>query len=661
MLRRTLNLGILAHVDAGKTTLTERLLYAAGVIDEIGSVDDGTTQTDFLALERQRGITIKSAVASFVIDDIAVNLIDTPGHPDFIAEVERALSVLDGAVLVISAVEGVQAQTTLLMRALQRLHVPTLIFVNKIDRPGADCDRVLRAITERVAPTAIALGSTRDLGTRAADFTLSGTTDAAFVARLAAVLAERNDALLAAYIDDEMSIPYHRLRQELAAQTKRALVHPVFFGSAITGAGVDALIAGIAELLPAVEGDASGRLSGTIFKVERGAAGEKIAWIRMFSGTLRTRDRLRLRGDHDVKVTAIKVYEHGRAVRGPSVSAGHIAQVWGLDDVRIGDALGLPRTTAEHGLFAPPTLESVVVPRRPGDKSVLHAALMQLAEQDPFIQLRQDDLRQELFVSLFGEVQKEVIQETLATDFGVEVEFRETTPICIERPIGSGAAIEMLGAASNPFLATIGLRIDPAPINSGVSFRLQVEVGSIPLFIYKAVEHFSRAIEEMVRQTLRQGLRGWQTTDCTVTVTDSGYTSPASTAGDFRKLTPLVLMSALQQAGTQVCEPIYRFHLDGPADSLQPTLRALAQLRADPHPPAIAGSSFALDGEIAAARMHVLQRQLRALTHGEGVLEFAFDGYRPVSGAIPYRPRSDNNPLNREEYLLHLARRFTGR
>src|SRR5215470_16215782 len=141
-----LNLGILAHVDAGKTTLTERLLYAAEVIDEVGRVDEGTTQTDSLTLERQRGITIKSAVVSFVVDDVAVNLIDTPGHPDFIAEVERVLGVLDGAVLVVSAVEGVQPQTRVLMRALRRLHIPTLIFVNKTDREGADVDRVLRAV-----------------------------------------------------------------------------------------------------------------------------------------------------------------------------------------------------------------------------------------------------------------------------------------------------------------------------------------------------------------------------------------------------------------------------------------------------------------------------------------------------------------------------------
>src|SRR5471032_2813280 len=182
---RTLNLGILAHVDAGKTSLTERLLYAAGVIDEIGRVADGSTQTDSLALERQRGITIEAAVVSFVVDGVTVNLIDTPGHPDFIAEVERVLSVLDGAVLVVSAVEGVQAQTRVLMRTLQRLHIPTLLFVNKIDRAGADPERVVHAIAEKLTPAIVAMGSARGQGTRRAEVTSYGATDGAFVARLA--------------------------------------------------------------------------------------------------------------------------------------------------------------------------------------------------------------------------------------------------------------------------------------------------------------------------------------------------------------------------------------------------------------------------------------------------------------------------------------------
>ena len=172
----------MAHVDAGKTSLTERLLFTAGVIDEMGSVDEGSTQTDSLALERQRGITIKSAVVSFVIDDVTVNLIDTPGHPDFIAEVERVLSVLDGAVLVISAVEGVQAQTRVLMRALQRLHIPTLMFINKIDRAGAHDERVLQSIAEKLTPAIIPMGSTSGLGTRSALYAPYGAADADFTA-----------------------------------------------------------------------------------------------------------------------------------------------------------------------------------------------------------------------------------------------------------------------------------------------------------------------------------------------------------------------------------------------------------------------------------------------------------------------------------------------
>src|SRR5450432_1163680 len=187
---RTLNLGILAHVDAGKTSLTERLLYAAGVIDRIGSVDDGNTQTDSLALERQRGITIKSAVVSFVVNDVTINLIDTPGHPDFIAEVERVLSVLDGAVLVISAVEGVQAQTRVLMRTLQRLGIPVLMFVNKVDRAGADGERVLRSITAKLIPAIVSMGSVRGLGTRGADYVPYDAGDAGFTAALADVLAD---------------------------------------------------------------------------------------------------------------------------------------------------------------------------------------------------------------------------------------------------------------------------------------------------------------------------------------------------------------------------------------------------------------------------------------------------------------------------------------
>jgi ribosomal protection tetracycline resistance protein len=643
---RTLNLGILAHVDAGKTSLTERLLYAAGVIDEIGSVDDGSTQTDSLGLEQQRGITIKSAVVSFVLGDVTVNLIDTPGHPDFIAEVERVLSVLDGAVLVISAVEGVQPQTRVLMRALGRLRIPTLIFVNKIDRTGADCRRVLKEISERLTLATVAMTSVDGEGTGGAS--VRANEDADFTARLVDVLADRDDALLAAYVDDEAPLSSRRLRDALAAQTKQALVHPVFFGSAITGAGVDALTVGLVELLPTDAGDAAGPVSGNVFKIERGAGGEKIAYVRMVSGTVQTRDRLSFGRDQEEKVTAVSVFDHGGAVQRPSVSAGEIGKLWGLREIRIGDTIGELQTGTVRHEFPPPTLESVVAPLAAEDGHRLSVALAQLAEQDPLIDVRQDDTRREISVSLYGEVQKEVIQATLADDYSLAVTFRETTPIYVERPIGTGEAVELLHAESNPFLATIGLRIAPAPVRSGMEFRTDVDAQSAPLYVFKRLENFTEAMGDYVREALQGGVFGWQVTDCVVTLTRCEYSipdgppsrrGPPSTAADFRKLTPLVLGQALERAGTVVCEPVARVSLEIPTETIGAVFPALARLGAAVKPPSPHGELATVEAVLPAERVDHLQRQLPGLTGGEGVLESDFAGYQPVVGDPPTRRR----------------------
>jgi ribosomal protection tetracycline resistance protein len=536
--------------------------------------------------------------------------------------------------------------------------------VNKIDRVGAQYERLLGGISEKLTAGIIPMGSVSALGTGDADVALYNAADQGFRTRLAELLAEHDDALLAAYVDDEATIPHGLLRSELAAQTGRALVHPVFFGSAITGAGVDNLMTGIRELLPARDGDVDAPVSGTVFKVERGPVGEKIAYVRMFSGSVRTRDRLRFGRDNEGKVTAISVFDTGSAVRRAAVDAGQIGKLWGLGDVQIGDAIGVPRTTSQH-YFAPPTLETVVVPCRRADKGRLHLALAQLAEQDPLINLRQDGIRQEVSVSLYGEVQKEVIQATLANDFGIDVTFRESTTICIERPIGTGADWEANTKGrtdENPFLATVGLRVDPAPVDTDVTFRLEVELGSMPYAFFKAVE-------ETVTETLSQGLYGWQVTDCVVTMTHSGYwprqsrphavfdKAISSTAGDFRNLTPLVLLSALKQARTRVYEPMHRYQIEIPADTLGPVMPVLARLRAVPEAPVMRASVCTLEGEIPAARVYELQQHLPALTRGEGVLESAFERYQPVTGTIPTRPRTDHNPLNRKEYLLHVVRR----
>jgi ribosomal protection tetracycline resistance protein len=651
---RTLNLGILAHVDAGKTTLSERLLFTAGAIDHVGSVDAGTTQTDSLDLERERGITIRSAVASFFVDDLAVNLVDTPGHPDFIAEVERVLGVLDGAVLVVSAVEGVQPQTPLLFRALQRLRVPTLIFVNKVDRTGADPEAVVIAMRRRLAAGVIPI----DLGPG------DGRT------ALVEALAEHDEGILDAYVRDEASLSAQLLRQAIAVQTRQALVHPVFFGSAARGIGIDELLAGIQDLLVGEHADPEAPVSGRVFKIERTASGERVAYVRLFAGTLRPRQKVRVGGGEESKPTQVRVFAPAGAPRRYAVAAGEMATVRGLGAVRVGDAIGEPPPgEGAVARFPRPALEALVFAVKPDQQGSMRAALNQLAEQDPLIDVRQND-RQEIAVSLYGEVQKEVIQATLERDYGIAAEFRDTITVCIERPARIGEAEEVIHAetktnitgrsspfSTNPFRATLALRIEPAEVGSGVAFHAEVEPRLVPLYLYKTPEVFIGQMDGYVREALAEGLAGWQVTDCVVTMTDCGYASPVTSAADFRRLTQLVLMTALQRAGTWVCEPLAELSVETPATTAQGVLAALGRLGGRVTGQYSANGLTRASAVLPVARVRALQHQLPGLSMGEGILESRPGGYQPIGDNPPTRPRSSPSPLDRDAWLATLAKR----
>jgi ribosomal protection tetracycline resistance protein len=438
----------------------------------------------------------------------------------------------------------------------------------------------------------------------------------------------------------------------------------VYFGAALSGVGVDELLHAIPTVLGSVDADTSGPASGAVFKIERGASGEKVAFVRMISGTVRTRDRLQLGGDQPSieTVTAIDVFDRGTTERRSDMRAGEIAKVHGLSSARIGDTFGPNAHTIGH-VFAPPTLETAIVPRIPSQKRAVFDALVALAEQDPLINLRQDDTRQELFLSLYGEVQKEIVAQTLQDEHGLDIEFRPTTPVCVARPNGSGAAIELLRrgrSPHHPFLATVGLAISPLPPGTGVTFELDVSVKSIPIHVFDTVDAFRQLMHRTVQDTLRQGIHGWEVTDCRVVMTDCGYQAPprrwpGTTLSDYRLLTPLVLMAALQQAGTTVLEPVLDFRLEIPARDLGAIMSVLDDLDARPGVPDTRGSTCVLDGVIRVARVHHLQSRLPDLTSGEGVLESAFAGYRPIDGPPPSRPRTDRNPLDRTDYLRRVA------
>ncbi|WP_419706332.1 GTP-binding protein [Promicromonospora sp. NFX87] len=600
-----LNLGIVAHVDAGKTSLTERLLHHAGVIDRPGSVDRGDTTTDSLALERERGITIRASVASFPAGDVTVNVLDTPGHPDFIAEVDRSLAVLDGVVLVLSAVEGVQAQTLVLMRALQRLRLPVIVFVNKIDRRGARPEAVTDAVARRLSPDVLPVQRVEAAGTPSARV---------------------------------VPLPDDGLRAWLAGESRRGAAHPVLFGSAVTGAGVPELAAALGSYLPAADpGENADARSGVVFAIDR-EGGRKRAFVRMRSGALRVRDKIDLGHGRAERVTGLSVAHRGSLEPRDTAAAGQIAVVHGLSTARVGDVVGRALPGDERASQFPPPSYETVVGVVPGERGRLYAALTELAEQDPLIRVRRRG--EEITVSLYGEVQREVLAAVLQREYAVDARFGEVRTARQERIVGTGHALEVKKQDGNEFLATIGLRVEPVPPGSGVTFELECERGSMP-------PAFFDAVEDTVRRELARGSLRWPIPDARVVMTHSGYAprqshmhqkfnkAMSSTGADFRGLTPRVLAAAVRRAGTVVCEPVHRFVIEMPDDVVGAVTSLVGRLGGVPTESGAAGVGIAVvRGEIPAGSVSALQRELPGLTHGEGVCQTVHDRFEPVREVV---------------------------
>ena len=585
---RTLNLGILAHVDAGKTSLTERLLYAAGVIDEIGSVDDGSTQTDTLALERQRGITIKSAVVSFVIDDVTVNLIDTPGHPDFIAEVERVLSVLDGAVLVISAVEGVQAQTRVLMRTLRRLRIPTLIFVNKIDRRGARHGRrAARASPSRLTPAVVPMGSAaaprhprRPSSRRTAPATRlrrHGSPTS---------LAERDDALLAAYVERRARGPVPR--GSAASSPRRPGARWCIRCSS-------------ARRSPARRGRADGRHRRAAAR-RRGRRRRPGLRHRVQGRARPGRREDRLRPDvlgHRAdarpaavrrratrrKVTAISVFDRRRGRASARRSRpGRSAKLWGLGDVRIGDAIGEPRDRSER-----PTTSrrrrwrrsSCPAGRRGGRAARRARPARRAGPADQPAAGRRRGRRSRCRST--ARCRRRSSRRRWPTTSASTSTFRETTTICIERPRRHrrGRRDHRRGRRTRswPRSGCGSSRRRSAPASRS---GCEVELGSMPLAFFKAVEetvrgdaapgpprlagHRLRGHDDALRLLRRGRATPTATFDKSMSSTGAGLPQPDAAGADGRAA----------PGRHPVYEPMHRFRLEIPADTLGAVLPVLA-------------------------------------------------------------------------------------
>ena len=546
---KIINIGILAHVDAGKTTLTESLLYTSGAILELGSVDKGTTRTDTMFLERQRGITIQAAVTSFNWNDYKINIVDTPGHTDFITEVYRSLSVLDGAILVISAKDGVQAQTRILFHALQKMNIPTIIFINKIDQYGINLNNIYQNIKEKLSNDIIVMQNV----TLTPEISIKNIID---LDEWDPVIS-KNDKLLKKYIAGE-KLTIQELTQEEYRCVKKGSLFPIYHGSAKNNIGTQQLIEAISNLFCPEMNKNYSELCGRVFKIEYTDHKQRLVYLRLYSGTLHLRDTIILPEKKKVKLTEIYIPSNGEMIQTEIVCSGDIFIIPN-NTLRLNDIIGnekiLPCNVWNDKPV--PMLRTRIEPIKIEEREKLLDALTEIADTDPLLRYCVDTITHEIVISFLGTVQLEVICSLLIEKYHINIRIEDPTVIYLEKPLQKADYTIHIEVPPNPFWASIGLSITPLPIGSGIQYESKVSLGYLN-------QSFQNAVREGINYGLEQGLYGWEVTDCKICFEYGVYYSPVSTPSDFRFLAPIVLEQTLKKAGTQLLEPYLSFILFTP-------------------------------------------------------------------------------------------------
>lgn len=546
---KIINIGILAHVDAGKTTLTESLLYTSGAILELGSVDKGTTRTDTMFLERQRGITIQAAVTSFNWNDYKINIVDTPGHTDFITEVYRSLSVLDGAILVISAKDGVQAQTRILFHALQKMNIPTIIFINKIDQYGINLNNIYQNIKEKLSNDIIVMQNV----TLTPEISIKSIID---LDDWDPVIS-KNDKLLEKYIAGE-KLTIQELTYEEYRCVKKGSLFPIYHGSARNNIGTQQLIEAISNLFCSEMNENDSELCGRVFKIEYTDHKQRLVYLRLYSGTLHLRDTIILPEKKKVKLTEIYIPSNGEMIQTKTVCSGDIFIIPN-NTLRLNDIIGneklLPCNVWNDKTV--PILRTRIEPIKIEEREKLLDALTEIADTDPLLRYYVDTITHEIIISFLGTVQLEVICSLLIEKYHINIRIEDPTVIYLEKPLQKADYTIHIEVPPNPFWASIGLSITPLPIGSGIQYESKVSLGYLN-------QSFQNAVREGINYGLEQGLYGWKVTDCKICFEYGVYYSPVSTPSDFRFLAPIVLEQTLKKAGTQLLEPYLSFILFTP-------------------------------------------------------------------------------------------------
>jgi len=652
------NIGIVAHVDAGKTTLTEQLLYQSGCSRILGSVDKGTTHTDSLDIEKQRGISVKASEIDLTYKETNIHVIDTPGHIDFSSEVERSIGVLDGAIVVLSSVEGVQPQTEVYFNALKELNTPSIFFINKLDRMGASPSKTIldmkKLLTKDLVPLQVVYEKNNE-------FIVCNVFDNInYVKNMSEIKEVAHKQLLEDIIDMlgnynerffkqffEGTLTLGMIKDEILAQAIKGKIYPVLYGTALRGEGIKELLDGIIDYLPGPENLDDSELSALVYKISHNKTLGKIAHIKIFSGSISTRDDIfNVTNGKSEKITMIKKLINQKQIDVKSASSGDLVMLSGLNCSTY-DILGSKTHIPSLQTITIPLLTLRIYSKIQEDYIALVEALTILQEEDPLLNMQWIKEKKELHLRIMGKIQIEYIEAILMERFNLQVTFGPPSVIYKETPIASGYG-ESRYTMPKPCWAIVEFLIEPLPRGTGLIYESKVRTEKVKI-------KYQREIEDNLDQILSQCIYGWPVTDLKITFTYGEDHVMHSRSGDFATSAAMGIMRGLNEIGTTLLEPIIKFRITVPENVGGRILNDIIKMRGSFETPFIHNGTFTIEGKMPVSTSLEYPGELGKISSGKGIMTTGFLSYEPCSLEIgSIRERIGVNPLDRAKYILYV-------
>ncbi len=642
-MNKILNLGILAHVDAGKTTLTEQILFQCNETKKLGSVDGKTSVSDSLAVEKARGISVKSSVLSAIKNDTVINIIDTPGHADFLSDVERALLSVDIVLLVISAVEGIEPQTEIILNTLIKNDIPFVVFINKIDRVGANCSSVISSLKKLGKKNYLLLSEPINQGEKNAVskflFTQENISE-----EITESLCELDDYLLSRYLEGEIP-PFLVLQNILKRELQNKSIVPVLTGSAIKGEGVETLTDFLTNFCAKNFITINKEPEFTVISLEVTKNEGKKAFVRMFDGELKVRDSLDIFGKLE-KVTKLEKVKGAKTLNAKILSKGEVGVVYGLTSLKAGDKIGGKKQ--KNNLIETVSVLTVLVsPKDSKDFSKLTECLAILNEENPELNFEWDKTEQTLTISIKGIIHIQVLKQIILDRFGIETEFSTPEVVYKETVIKKGYGFAEY-TMPKPCWAVVKFEIEPIKRGEGVIYKSTVSTDKIH-------RKYQNEVEQTIKKSLKQGPLGWEVTDLSITLVDGEDHNVHSNPGDFKIATPMGIMDGLINCKTTLLEPIMSFKIMAPEEFAGKILNDLTQMRGEFMQPVNYKGKVEIKGTIPLATSLEYGIELASFTKGKGYFSSTFKHFAPCDkeqGKV--RDFKGINPLDKSKYILHM-------